>query len=315
MSPLAALSMAAVGNTMILLLASPSLLTTTTSGVHALQMARHPCRLILPESYYSPHATNIFGALHHKRRRHVSRELHSTGDDNSNNGNAVDEEVVNQPSSSSASSPSTSSSFLRALDNFGMKLKPWALSAQSKSLTYSNNETGINGNDVAITATGKFKSVLCKLQADVLWVLYILYRGYRGFFVILPAVFREVYRKLEESDLVVDVYGDEEIEEKEYAVNANAGGGLQPRQLREPMRLRTRITISMLSAMLTLSYVVSGALRVLGEFLRYHTALYSSLNCPFKQFSRPVLHTHPSHAHIQGNSSKPSRILHRSNHR
>ena len=78
--------------------------------------------------------------------------------------------------------------------------------------------------------------------------------------MILPAVFKEVYRKLEESDLVVDVYGDDEEEEREYAVNANAGEKQQP-----PMRLRTRITISVLSAMLTLSYVVSGLLRVLGK--------------------------------------------------
>jgi hypothetical protein len=150
-----------------------------------------------------------------------------------------------------------------------MKLKPWALSAHRKSLTYSKELSVVNGNDGAVIATSKVKSLLCKLQADILWMLYILYRGYRGFFVILPAVFREVYRKLEKSGLVVDVYGDEEIEEKEYAVNSNAGGNMQPRQLREPMRLRTRITISMLSGMLTLSYVVSGALRVLGELLYY----------------------------------------------
>jgi len=33
----------------------------------------------------------------------------------------------------------------------------------------------------------------------------------------------------------------------------------------KPLRLRTQITISILSSILTMSYVVSGALRVLGK--------------------------------------------------
>jgi hypothetical protein len=201
------------------------------------------------------------------RKGRFNGVVHSTDDDNTNNSEAVDAEVIDRPSSTSLSS-STYSSFLGALDNFGLNLKPWAMSAYRKSLAYAKHATSVNGTDNggAIVATGRVKSVLCKLQANLLWVLYILYRGYRGFFVILPAVFREAYRKLEESDLVVDVYGDEEMEEREYAVNENSGGDSQLQQLRQPMRLRTRITISILSMMLTLSYVVSGGLRVLGEF-------------------------------------------------
>jgi len=100
---------------------------------------------------------------------------------------------------------------------------------------------------------------------------YIIYRGYRGFFVILPAVFKEVYRQLDESSLVIDVYGDDsnDNEEKEYAVNSNADNKQQEEQ--QPIRWRTRLTISVLSAMLTLSYVVSGALRVLGSFIKSFT--------------------------------------------
>lgn len=52
--------------------------------------------------------------------------------------------------------------------------------------------------------------------------------------------------------------------EREFKVNSNsAGGDLVAQQ--QPMRLRTRVTITVLSSVLTLSYVVSGALRVLGE--------------------------------------------------
>ena len=95
---------------------------------------------------------------------------------------------------------------------------------------------------------------------------YIIYRGYRGFFVILPAVFREVYRQLEESQVVVDVYGDDEGEEEKKLGISNA-----EQQQQEPMKLRTRITISILSGLLTASYVVSGAFRVLGAFIKTFT--------------------------------------------
>ena len=39
-------------------------------------------------------------------------------------------------------------------------------------------------------------------------MLYIVYRGYEGFFVILPTVFREVFRQLEESNVAVDAFGE-----------------------------------------------------------------------------------------------------------
>ena len=267
-------------------------------GVHALHMAPQLPSVRIPRcnNYPLPNpriritptskslsSSNLFG-INQKRncRSDVLRrcELHSTNGGGDNSSNAVDAEMVTS---------STSTSFLRAVDSFGMKLKPWALSAYQRSLSYSNNEKSINGEEDTATGgeddkqrmkrTSNFKSILCRIQSNILWILYILYRGYRGFFVILPAVFREVYAQLNESDLVVDVYGDEEMEEKEYAVNANASSSssssLQKEQM--PMKLRTRITISILSFILTLSYVVSGALRVLGEYVPRVTVILQSL--------------------------------------
>ena len=72
--------------------------------------------------------------------------------------------------------------------------------------------------------------------------------------MILPAVFKEVYRQLEESDLVMDAYGDEE-EEEDVGNNGEI----------KSLRLRTRITTSVLTSILTLSYVVSGGIRVVGK--------------------------------------------------
>lgn len=214
----------------------------------------------------------LFGSGEEGIRRHKNNILFSTP----NGSNSEVTDIAKQSSSSSSSS----ASFLGAIDSFGMKLKPWAIGAYEKSLIYINKNNGssnINGTDTTTTKTSvgtrrnnRFKRILYSLQSTILWVLYILYRGYRGFFVILPAVFKEVYRQLGESNLVVDVYGDDDDDdsEKEYAVNSNAVEQ-QPQQ--ESLRLRTRITISILSAVLTLSYVVGGVLRILGSFIKTFT--------------------------------------------
>jgi hypothetical protein len=245
----------------------------------------NPKILLLPLTSDSLLSSSLFGVNQKRNSRYYSQrksELFSmSGGGDDSNSKAVDAKIVTNGGSTSTTT--TSTSFLRAVDNFGMKLKPWALSAYQRSLSYSNNAKSINGEEGTTTTpatgggeeekqqrmkrTSNFKSILCRIQSNILWVLYILYRGYRGFFVILPAVFREVYAQLNDSDLVVDVYGDEEMEEREYAVNKNANAPSQNEQVQQPMRLRTRITISILSGILTLSYVVSGALRVLGEFI------------------------------------------------
>ena len=88
-------------------------------------------------------------------------------------------------------------------------------------------------------------------------MLYIVYRGYEGFFVILSTVFREVFRQLEESNVAVDAFGESD---NQVATEQ------QP-----PTRLRTRFTVSILSAILTLSYVVSGAVRVMGKLVLFES--------------------------------------------
>lgn len=259
------------------------LLTSPVQALQQVHMTRptimHSHRNLLPHSTpvsMSPSlaSSKLFGTQSRSRqiRRHANNsfsQLHSSTPNGGSSNNAMDAEIKDSESSTSkTSSSSSSSSFLRAVDNFGMKLKPWALNAYEQSLEYPNDVNGtVDATGKKIRRVNRVKSLVCKLQANILWMTYILYRGYRGFFVILPSVFKEVYRQLEESDLVVDVYGDDEEEEKEYAVNPNANSNTQEKQ-KEPMRLRTRITISVLSMMLTLSYVVSGALRVLGKFIK-----------------------------------------------
>lgn len=273
MSPWAVLSMAA-GGKLILLLTSPP-----TQGVHALHVPPPPtiispcCNLPLYSTHFSrsmipPSASlstsKLFGSQK-RRRRNVINQLYSTSSSSTPNGgsgnNAMDAEITDSSSGEVAAS-SSSTSFLQAVDNFGMNLKPWALNAYERSGKYSNDNTNgaATGGDDKMVAN-RIKSILCKLQANVLWILYIIYRGYRGFFVILPGVFREVHRQLSESDVVVDpYYGDDDV-------NADAE--------QESTKLRTRITVSVLSVVLTASYVVTGVLRVLGKFIKTFTSTTS----------------------------------------
>ena len=241
-------------------------LLALASSADALQVSVPKSKIICPQQHLHLLSSSMFFGSEEgiSIRRHKSNILFSTP-------NGSNSEITDNTKQSSSSS---STSFLGAIDSFGMKLKPWAIGAHEKSLVYINKNNGssnINGTDTTTSKTSvgtrrnnRFKRILYSLQSTILWVLYILYRGYRGFFVILPAVFKEVYRQLGESNLVVDVYGDDDDDEKEYVVNSKNAVEQQP-QLQESLRLRTRITISILSAVLTLSYVVGGALRVLGK--------------------------------------------------
>lgn len=61
---------------------------------------------------------------------------------------------------------------------------------------------------------------------------------------------------------MIDAYNDDDDDVSSTGV---VGGSKEVEENNKPMRWRTRITISILSSILTLSYVVSGALRVLGK--------------------------------------------------
>ena len=130
----------------------------------------------------------------------------------------------------------TSKNLFRVLDDFGQSMKPRAL----KHKETAEAETASVGRKIRFT-----------VHSSIFFTLFILYRAYRGFFVILPAVFREVYRKLEtavdESPFVED-----EAEAKSERLHP----------------IRTTATVSVLAGVVTVSYALGGALRVLGRFGR-----------------------------------------------
>ncbi|KAL7465589.1 hypothetical protein ACHAXS_005904 [Conticribra weissflogii] len=195
----------------------------------------------------------------------------------------VDAEITAAAAAADASpKPPQRGGLLQSIDNVGLNLKPLAIRAHERSLEYSNAANDKSPTDDGESSANdakksQVKSILFSLQSCTLWTLYLFYRAYRGFFVILPAVFREVFRKLEESQVVVDAFGEDDdgfggIEGGGVDVDANGNGNGKSQ---EPMRLRTRITISVLSSVLTLSYVISGALRVLGKFIQTFTSTTS----------------------------------------
>jgi hypothetical protein len=130
-------------------------------------------------------------------------------------------------------------SLLTVIDDVGLSLKPKAIKT---------------GAQVAMEEH-KSKKVWLLAQTCLLYALFILYRAYRGFFVIIPAVFRDVYRKLE---VAIDTPFDEakkSVDESESSSPSN-------------VLFRTRFTVAAVSGLVTVSYVLSGAFRVMSKLLR-----------------------------------------------
>jgi len=143
-----------------------------------------------------------------------------------------------QQSSSSASSSNSMSSrsnknksLLRTIDDYGLGLKPKAVKANAK----------------ASLAETKSERIPYMAKSCAYYALFILYRAYRGFFIIAPAIFRATCEKLESvvDEAPFDDYPSSDIAEKN-----------------KKYPWRTRITVSILAAIVTTSYMVGGAIRV-----------------------------------------------------
>ena len=104
-----------------------------------------------------------------------------------------------------------------------------------------------------------------------MYLSFCIYRAYRGFFVIIPEVFREVYRKLENS---IDTPFIEDNEDNLRIMETSDNN--------KPIRLRTAITVSVLASIVTASYVVSGAFRVLFKFYKSITRRSNGSNISSK---------------------------------
>mmetsp|Transcript_23125 Transcript_23125/g.32275 ORF Transcript_23125/g.32275 Transcript_23125/m.32275 type:complete len:239 (+) Transcript_23125:87-803(+) len=144
-------------------------------------------------------------------------------------------------------------------------LKPMALEAREKASETTSSQDDKNN--------GKLKSIMYTAQSCILFTLFMTYRAYRGFFVLLPAVFREVYAKLELVTVETNPFDDDEDDDLFTAkpletVNSDKSTQNVAEDTKPKRRLRTTVTTSILAGVVTMSYVVGGALRVLTKFIK-----------------------------------------------
>ena len=182
-------------------------------------------------------------------------------DNNSNNNDAnqsqLDESVTSNMSESTSLNGTT---LFQRVDEAAQQLKPAAVAASSKAAMYASRRQ-----------VGRQYRAL--LQSCLYYSLFLCYRAYRGFFVILPAVFSETFRRLR---LAVD----------DRPFDADDDTSVEPP---EKLKWRTRITISILSSVVILAYVVGGAMRVfttLARSLMGGTSLSQSLQNAIQMYEQ-----------------------------
>lgn len=127
-------------------------------------------------------------------------------------------------------------SILQKVDEFGLNLKPRAAEANERAQSVTDSRS---------------QKILFTAKSCLLYSAFILYRAYRGFFVILPAVFQEVYRKMDMT--LNDPFTDEDSAPKV--------------EHKRKIPLRNAVVVSFVSFFVTLSYTVTGAYKVLAKFV------------------------------------------------
>ena len=143
------------------------------------------------------------------------------------------------------------SGLLSLLDTTGQALKPAAEKASAKS----------------VFVEGKWHTFRYLAQACLLFSLFILFRGLRSFFVILPAVFRHTYRKLE-TVIDMDPFEVHNKNDSNMVFFAKSSSSSTDKKHPRSLQWRTTITLTILAATVTLSYALGGLLRVLGTAVR-----------------------------------------------
>jgi hypothetical protein len=143
-------------------------------------------------------------------------------------------------------------SFLQALDDLGRSLK-------GKAAAASANTSG---------AKKQYQKYLYLLQSCLLYIAFILYRGYRGFFVILPAVFRETFSRLEAAMDKSPFDDDDDVSDVNfYATSSGSSSDVTSSKRGKVAQWRTRVTVSVLSSIVIASYVLGGIGRVVVRML------------------------------------------------
>jgi hypothetical protein len=187
-------------------------------------------------------------------------------DDDDNNNDAENREDGQEQTLSNSSKYSSSSNNSNDMTTTAAATTTTTTSSNDdhKSLITLLNEVGQNFKPLAQKATAKGyqaesqgKKILYAMQACIYYSLFILYRAYRGLFVLMPAVFRQVYQKMEAAmnsgNLSLETTG---------ATNNNSSSNT------EKATWRTKLTVSVLASVVTMSYVLGGTIQMLSKFVR-----------------------------------------------
>jgi hypothetical protein len=209
---------------------------------------------------------------------------------------SLDEELPKFPSSGNAPNDDNDKKDSRTIENSNKRSGDDGLLIRLNEYGQSLKPKAVQVYVQAAQTTKMNRRIGLKAKSCLYWTLYIAYRGYRGFFVIMPAVFREVYRKME-SAVDFRYLDDDEDVSNAGASGRGAGGPLDVNPTTGKVRWRTRITVSVLAGFVTLSYVVGGLARVVMKFVR--TMLQtSSLSDSFSMAAEEV----------EGNESRLMRL-------
>jgi hypothetical protein len=185
----------------------------------------------------------------------------SSGEDDDTNDKDATKETEKTPSDEAVVDTTSMSSTDKSSDPAVESSTP----GTEKSLLDLVNEIGNNFQVLAKRSTttgyeskGQSKKILYAAKACIYYTLFIIYRAYRGIFVLLPLTFRQVYRKMEAA------MNTGNLSLEEIGFNESGGGDM----INNSSKWRTKVTVSILTTVVTISYVVGGILKMATKFLR-----------------------------------------------
>jgi hypothetical protein len=129
---------------------------------------------------------------------------------------------------------------LTLLNEVGEKFKTMAQKSTANGIKSKNQST----------------KILYAAKACLYYTLFIIYRTYRGFFVLLPATVRQVYHQME---VVMNTGNLDMIDENDDDTTTDTV---------KKNSWRTKITVSLLTSVVTVSYICGGVLKLVSKFVR-----------------------------------------------
>jgi hypothetical protein len=229
----------------------PRTLTSLSFGARKVKCA------VIPTPYFAENGDN--NTNNNNNHRDKAPDITSTTTTTSSDDTSIDSSSTGTSTPSSGTAATTTKSIFQMIDELAQQLKVAALQANAKAAIYTTTGT------TTTASNNRYSLVFTKYryyaQACLYYTLFLIYRAYRGFFIILPAVFRETFRKLQ------NTIDDTPFEASE-TTTATANADNDTLSSEKPMSIRTRITISIISAFVLGTYVIGGAIRVTTSMVR-----------------------------------------------